>query len=240
MDNYKNYSLERLNEWVNDAISCSGASPQEIYNTIKKAVEENYYIHKHQTSQCYELLALLNGNGIGHIEAYDDCVDKILSCDKDDPSPECKNAWTSFWEENYYSKLNNSSNMSNIQYTEDELNAMCDKALSDEKKKLDKEIEEIRKEGGYEWTPEPLHKMTYSEAISSGWKMTDDGFWIFESEDKISKWILPVETDSSSGEYYVILPGDLLKAANLEEGDQVEYVDNGDGSYTVRKVNEHD
>jgi hypothetical protein len=25
-----------------------------------------------------------------------------IICDKDDPSPECKGAWTSFWEENYY------------------------------------------------------------------------------------------------------------------------------------------
>jgi hypothetical protein len=27
---------------------------------------------------------------------------KPLSCDKDDPSPECQGAWNDFWEENYY------------------------------------------------------------------------------------------------------------------------------------------
>jgi hypothetical protein len=96
--NYRKYSLQKLEEWMHDAMSSAEATPKEIYDTIKKVVEEDYYYHKHQTSQAYELLALLNGNGKGHIKAYDDCVDKILSCDKDDPSPECKGAWNSFWE----------------------------------------------------------------------------------------------------------------------------------------------
>lgn len=99
---YKKYSLDQLSNWVHDALSAGEATPEEIYNTIKKVVEEQYYYHKHHASQANELLALLNGNGIGHIKQYDDCVDKILSCDKDDQSPECKGAWNSFWEENYY------------------------------------------------------------------------------------------------------------------------------------------
>ena len=99
---YKKYSLEQLSNWVHDALSAGEATPAEVYNTIKKVVEEQYYHHKHQTSQAYELLALLNGNGKGHIKEYDDCVDKILSCDKDDTSPQCKGAWNDFWEEHYY------------------------------------------------------------------------------------------------------------------------------------------
>ena len=86
---YKKYSLEHLENWMHDAMSCAEATPQEIYDVIKGVVEENYYTYKHQTSQAYELLALLNGNGKGH-----------LSCDSDDISTEYKGTWNSFWEEN--------------------------------------------------------------------------------------------------------------------------------------------
>jgi hypothetical protein len=99
---YKKYSLENLENWLHDAMSAGEATPQEIYDVIVEVVKDNYYTYKHQTSQAYELLALLNVNGKGHIKEYDDCVDKILSCDKDDPSPECKKSWTNFWEESPY------------------------------------------------------------------------------------------------------------------------------------------
>jgi len=198
--NYKKYSLENLENWMHDAMSSGGATPQEIYDVIKGVVEENYYTYKHQTSQAYELLALLNGNGKGH-----------LSCDKDDPSEECKKSWTSFWEENYYPEEHQ-------QYTEEELNAMCDAAKKQEEQR----------------------QMTYDEAIAAGWTMTADGFWIKETpelkQDKVVKWQLPVEIDGPSGEYFICFPDDLLEAANLKEGDQVNWVDNGDGSYTLTKV----
>jgi hypothetical protein len=96
---YKKYSLENLENWLHDAMSSGEATPQEIYDVIKGVVEENYYTYKHQTSQAYELLALLNGNGKGNIKEYDDCVDKILSCDNDNESPECQQAWSDFWED---------------------------------------------------------------------------------------------------------------------------------------------
>lgn len=50
------------------------------------------------------------------------------------------------------------------------------------------------------------------------------------------KWVLPVEMDGPSGEYFVSFPDDLLEAANLKENDQVQWVDNGDGSYTLKKL----
>ena len=199
--NYKKYSLENLENWMHDAMSSGGATPQEIYDVIKGVVEENYYTYKHQTSQAYELLALLNGNGKGH-----------LSCDKDDPSEECKNSWTSFWEEPSMPPWGH-SDMEALQYTEEELDAMCDKAET-----------------------EPL---SYTEAIATGWTMTADGFWI--KEDKVKRWVLPVQQAcaiDNDGEYFINFPDDLLEAANLKEGDQVNWVDNGDGSYTLSKVTE--
>lgn len=178
---YKKYSLDKLEEWVNDAVNCSDASPNEIYDVIKKTVEDNYYTYKHHASQCYELLALLNGNGKGHIKVYDDCVDKILSCDKDNASPECKSAWNDFWEENYY--------------------------------------------------PE--------ENCMPPWGHSDMEYLFKNSTDRVKKWVLPVSCSElyDADVCYVNLPDDLLLAANLKESDEVEWVDNYDGSYTLRKVN---
>ncbi len=164
---YKKYSLENLEKWIEDAINSSEASPQEIYDVIKNVVRDNYYCYKNHTERCYELLALLNGNGKGH-----------LSCDKDDKSPDCQQAWNDFWEENYYPEEHK-------QYTEEELNAMCDKA---------------------------------------------------SEKDKVVKWQLPVQVDGLTGDCFVQFPDDLLEAANLKEGDTVEWVDQGNGSFLLRKI----
>jgi hypothetical protein len=93
---YKKYSLENLENWLHDAMSAGEATPQEIYDVIVEVVKDNYYTYKQKTSEAYELLTLLNGSGKGNIKEFDDCVDKILSCDRDDPSPECKGAWNDF------------------------------------------------------------------------------------------------------------------------------------------------
>jgi len=191
MTDYKKYSLGQVENFLYDAMSTE-ATPQEIYDVIRGVVEDNYYTYKVQTEKAYELLALLNGNGKGHIKAYDDIIGKnsLLRkdrnsnfpnentiCDKDDPSPECKGAWNDFWEERYYPEEYS-------QYTEEELIAMCDAA---------------------------------------------------EKADKVKKWILPVEPDPS-GEYFITFPDDLLEAANLKEGDEVEWQNQGDGSYKMIKV----
>jgi hypothetical protein len=165
---YKKYSLEKLEEWMHDAMS-SDASPHEIYSTIREAVRENYNYHREQVSHAYGLLELLSG----HRPVEDK---SMLSCDKDDPSPECKGAWNDFWEG------------------------------------VDDEVRRSLEEKGYEWTPLP------------------------QKEDKVVKWQLPVQLDGLSGECYVQFPDDLLEAANLKEGDTVEWVEQGDGSYLLRKV----
>jgi hypothetical protein len=147
-----------------------------------------------------------------------------LACDKDDASPECQGAWNDFWEENYYPEEYHTN--------------------------LSKEIEAIREAGGYEWTPEP------QVSRNDPTRLKYEGGWIYESpdggktvtkrkvgstekfvvkQDKVTKWLLPVEPDPS-GEYFVTFPDDLLEAADLQEGDQVEWVDQGDGSYLIKKV----
>ena len=46
MTDYKNYSLENLENWLHDAMSAGEATPQEIYDGIVKVVRENHEYHK--------------------------------------------------------------------------------------------------------------------------------------------------------------------------------------------------
>lgn len=288
MDNkeYKDYSLKNISTWIQDAISSGGATSEEIYDTILEAVKEEYYIYKNQTSQCYELLALLNGNGQSN--KYMNHLNKVLTCDKDDPSPECKGAWNSFWEENYYPNEYKGSTVSSVQYTEEELNAMCDKAASDEEKEKCREYnlreaEYYNKRAELDLNPGPYqkyvgwtevkeskfnemfpgrekHKSNVKEQISRNdpdridykdgliYESPDGGKTVYSrkpgeiertlvKQEEINKWVIPVEIDGPSGEYFVTLPDDLLKEVNLKEGDEVEWIENKDGSYILRRVN---
>ena len=59
-------------------------------------------------------------------------------------------------------------------------------------------------------------------------------------QDKVVKWQLPVEEvengDNGETEYFITFPDDLLEAANLEVNDEVEWVNNNDGSFLLRKI----
>jgi bifunctional DNA-binding transcriptional regulator/antitoxin component of YhaV-PrlF toxin-antitoxin module len=170
MTDYKKYALGQVENFLYDAMS-TDATPQEIYDTIRGVVEDNYYTYKKSASEAYELLGLLNGNGKGH-----------LTCNKDDTSPECKKSWSDFW--------------TSTSYTEEEIDAMCAAAeLEQDMKNIDEFLE----------------------------------------KDKVIKWSLPVN-EQEDGEYYITFPDDLLEAANLTEGDQIEWIDQGDGSYILKKV----
>jgi hypothetical protein len=59
---YKKYSLEKLEEWMHDALSSGEASPHEIYSSIRKVVQEEYDYHDEQAKKCFGLLELLNGH----------------------------------------------------------------------------------------------------------------------------------------------------------------------------------
>jgi len=158
---HKKYSLGQLENFLYDAMS-SDATPQEIYDVIVGVVSENYYTYKHQASQAHELLALLNGNGKGHISDYD------------------------------YTEL-----MSNPQYTDEELDGMCAAA----------EVEQDMKNA---------ENFLYESTI-----------------DPVKKWVLPVTEDGD--ECIINFPDDLLEAANLKEGDTIQWIDQGDGSFKIIK-----
>lgn len=230
--NYKKYSLENLENWLHDAMSAGEATPQEIYDVIKGVVEESYYHHKHHTSQAHELLALLNGNGKGHIKEYDDCVDKILSCDKDDPSPECKGAWNDFWTDDTEVEYQ----LREAEYYTNESPIKIDGYSADGQSQSVYWYDYDRNDSNRE-NPFSTELPPYQSYI--GWQnMSEDKFnEVFSfSEGKVQKWVLPIQVDGLSGDCYVSLPDDLLEQVEWKEGDQVEWVDEKNGTFKLRKV----
>lgn len=279
---YKKYSLEQLDNWVTNALTSTEATPQEIYDTIKNAVDENYHTFKLSASRCYDLLSLLNGNGIGHIKAYDDYLkskQEGLSCDKDDPSPECKKSWNDFWEENYYPeevKIDSGmrpwghsdleylianpiltedriSNFPGEQYTEEQLNVMCEKAASDDGREKCREynlreVEYYNKRAELDLNNQisrnDLTRLEYKDGLI--YESPDGGKTVYSRKpgeiertlvkvEKVNKWVLPVGVDGLTGDCFVNLPDDLLELANLKEGDIIQWIDNNDGSFTLTK-----
>jgi hypothetical protein len=156
---YKNYALQRLEEWLHDCMSSGEASPQEIYDTIKNVVQEQYDYYKDGAEKTNELLVLLNGHQPVQFN-IDPAGNQVNVCDNNNTSDYYNNSWNSFWEDD---------------------------------------------------TPK---------------------------EDKVIKWRLPVHRRIEEGidDYYVQFPDDLLEAANLKPNDLVEWVDQGDGSYLLKKV----
>jgi len=164
---YKKYSLEQLDNWVNDAVNCEDLTPQDIYDTIVKCVDESVEYHKKYYTKSVELLSLLKGQRSVNLDVND----------KD---------WEDFWQEQDQISQN---------YTEEELNAMCDAAEKTEKEKCReynlREAEYYNKRAELDiqhskhWN-NPGRNKTYNQMIEEGWQMTDDGFWIKETDKGIA------------------------------------------------------
>ena len=233
---YSNRLLNNLSDLINDALDCNDSSPQDIYDTIKNTIVECRSYHKERSTRAYQLLSLLNGNRSFEV---DTSLDDINASKKPGISSASQKDWTSFWEEYHYPEEvkddgmrpwghsdleymianptlteDRISNFPGEQYTEEELNAMCNKAVSDQEKEKCREYN--------------LREAEYY----------DKGAQVDADYEKVKSWVLPTEVDGLTGDVTVNLPDDLLKAANLKEGDQIQWVDNGDGSYKMVKVTE--
>jgi len=257
---YKKYSLEKLQEWVHDALSCGEASPHEIYSAIREAVREDYYYYKDHCSRAFGLLERLSGHRPVKEESYDLTAtgEKFpASCDKDDKSPECQKSWNDFWEECYYPEEYESHDPEDYkncptppwgrgdsesrypepnqkQYTEEELNAMCEQAASEAEKQKCREYN-LREAEYYDKRAQlDLGHSKYYYDYTRNDSNRKNPF------ENVKKWVLPVEetkiAETDETEYFVSFPDDLLEAANLKEGDQVEWIDRGNGSYQLKKV----
>jgi len=256
---YKKYSLEQLDNWIHDALNCEDLTPQDIYDTVVNAVDESIEYHKKYLTKNIEVLSLLKGHRSFEIDTSLDDVNPSSGV-----SSATQKDWENFWEENYYPEESHN-------YTEEEMNAMCDAATEKEKcreynlreaeyynkrAQLDAEVEAIKRTGGYEWTPNA--EVTRNDPT----RLKYENGWIYESPDggktvtkrkpgslekfevkadgySASKtWRLPVQQGSVDGvdDYYIEFPNDLLEAADLKEGDSVEWIEREDGSCELRKV----
>ena len=55
-------------------------------------------------------------------------------------------------------------------------------------------------------------------------------------ESKQLSWTITVEEDPETGDLILPLPADLLVMQNWFDGDTLEWIDNGDGSWSLKKV----
>ena len=168
MTDYKKYALGQLENFLYDAMSAE-ATPQEIYDTIRDAVQDNLNVYTKSADQARELLSLLNGH-----------------------RPVDFGGWEI-----------------ELQYTDKELDEMCAAA----------ELEQdLRNVGDF------LKQDRDSNCPGEN-----------TVKDKVEKWSLPVE-EQEDGEYYITLPDDLLEATNFNEGDQIEWIPQDNGSYLLKKI----
>ena len=176
---YKKYSLEQLDNWVNDALNCEDLTPQDIYDTVVKCVDESVEYHKKHLTKSIELLSLLKGHRPVNFEVTEE-------------------DWEDFW---------NEQTEISQHYSEEDLNAMCDAAANKEKcreynlreaeyynKRAQLDLQEVNKQlaiareldaqsvkaDGY--STSERNPKTYDQMIAEGWQMTDDGFWIKETD----------------------------------------------------------
>lgn len=52
------------------------------------------------------------------------------------------------------------------------------------------------------------------------------------------KQIIEVQEDKETGELYLEFPVELLNQMGWTEGDDLEWIDNKDGSWSIKKANE--
>lgn len=107
---YKDYSLEQLDNWISDALNNELLTAQEIYDAIIKSVKDSVKYHKKELDRSKQLLCLMSENKSSICEATND-------------------DWIDFWEEVSYPK-----EYDNLQYTEEEMNSMCDAAADKEER----------------------------------------------------------------------------------------------------------
>ena len=50
-----------------------------------------------------------------------------------------------------------------------------------------------------------------------------------------NRWILDVKQDDESGDTFIELPDDLMTKAGWNVGDDIEWIDNKDGSWTMKR-----
>ena len=144
-ENY-DYTLNMLSDWVKESME-SPNTPNQVYETIVRTVREKRDYHQSCYEHSVKLLELLKGGMTPMPEQ------SVTSYDGTDTSPESLRNWEDFW----HSPEKTGSWESN--YTKEEEREIELKEREYERKRAirdaqdKKELDQIRKEGGYDWTP---------------------------------------------------------------------------------------
>ncbi len=213
-DDYTKYSLENLSKWVTDAISSTEATPQEIYDTIKEAIKEEYSYYLDKLSRVSVLSHHFGVSSADLIKPKS--VEEILKATDNNSS----GSWTKeevLRERNYYESDNSVIDFTNLGATDTITFTSCD---------ANDTSPECMTSWNDFWSDDKIN-------FTSPYVSEDGDVW---GKDKVSKWVLPVELDGLTGDCVVTLPDDLLERVGWVEGDTVEFVSNTNGSFTVKKV----
>ena len=126
---HKSYSLTMLEEWVEDALN-SEATPREIYDTIVNTIERTANYHRACLNHSAKLLSLLEDN----VEVKD-TADNVISFHSD--------------------RFNSTGYKVKDAKSQKEWNDFF-KPSMDEFSSAEEGEEWVKKNGGYEYTPEPI------------------------------------------------------------------------------------
>lgn len=210
---YKEYAFDNLRNWLHDCIGNPDVSSKELFDVIKEVVVEEREYYTKGASRTNELLELLTKNN--------NVIDfSNISVGISTPADSV-----------YQRHIDPGGNdLYDVKYI-----YHC--GVGDTSEYCKSSWNNFWEETYY---PEEYKKQTHDEMIAAGYSMSGEGFWMSPENNKVKKWVLPVEevqnAENHQYEYFVVFPDDLLEAADLKEGDQVEWIDQGDGSYLIKKV----
>ena len=127
---HEDYSLNMLSDWVKESLE-SSHTPQQVYETIVRAVREKRDYYETCYNHSKKLLELLKGELTPLPEHYDDFECPIpeqetITFSGQDGSAESLRNWENFWYDENHLTFNSP---------------------------LQQEVDKIGKEGGYGWTP---------------------------------------------------------------------------------------
>lgn len=71
----------------------------------------------------------------------------------------------------------------------------------------------------------------YYQMIKKGWTMSGEGFWL-----PPDKYIKEIQLDGLTGDLYITIPDEHLQKLGWKEGDNIEWVDNNNGTFTLKKI----
>lgn len=140
---YDEYSLKKLDEWINDVMNCD-VSPEEIYETITKAIEENVDYHQNRLERSQKLISLLKGS-----------QDTLVV--GGNTSPDIPTVTQTDWD-NVDKQIQEFNELLCNKESSQEEKDLCEEynvretEFWNKRKELESSFEQVKLAGGYEWT----------------------------------------------------------------------------------------